>query len=357
MGVTTALVLTSGLLQAKDKEQTRYAQENLVSDQDGAALVTDPDLVNAWGMSFSSGSPFWISDNGTGKSTLYVATNDASGDLHVVKQGLIVNIPGEGNVSGQAFNTAGGAFRTNTFLFVSEDGTISGWRGSLGTNAEVLVSRPTAVYKGMTLAAGASGPVLLAANFSENSIDVYGPTLTLLGQFTDADAPEGYAPFNVQNLHGIVFVTYAKQDDDKTDDVAGRGHGLIDTFDPVTGAFTRFATGKAVGGKLKEIDSPWGLAVAPSTFGEHADQLLVGNFGSGTIMTFDADGEFQGLLKSTGKGPVKIDGLWALAFGNGTRAGFTNVLYFTAGPDDESHGLFGSLTPEEEASKNHGKGH
>ena len=358
MAMATVVVLAGSSLRAKDHEaETRYAQENLVSDQDGIALTQDPDLVNAWGMSFSTGSPFWISDNGTGKSTLYAVTNDASGNAHVAKQGLIVQIPGDGTVSGQAFNTALPAFRTNMFLFVSEDGTISGWRPNLATNAEVLVSRSTAVYKGMTIAAGASGPVLLAANFGENSIDVYDPTLTLLGQFTDADAPDGYAPFNVQNLHGIVFVTYAKQDDAKHDDVAGRGHGLIDIFDPVTGSLTRFATGKAVGGKLKEINSPWGLALAPNTFGEHADQLLVGNFGSGTIMTFDAEGNFQGLLKSTGKGPVKIDGLWALAFGNGARAGVTNTLYFTAGPDGESHGLFGSLTPVEESPKGNGKNH
>src|SRR6185436_19582099 len=137
-----------------DARFTSYQQINLVSDQFGVALVQDTNLVNAWGVSFSPTSPFWVSDNGTGKSTLYTVTNDASGSPQVTKLGLVVSIPGEGNVTGQVFNNAGTAFRTNTFLFVSEDGTISGWRQSLGTNAEVLVSRPTAVYKGMTLAAG-----------------------------------------------------------------------------------------------------------------------------------------------------------------------------------------------------------
>jgi uncharacterized protein (TIGR03118 family) len=346
-------------LRAKDHQAAtdRYVQENLISDQSGVALTQDPDLVNAWGISFNSTSPFWVSDNGTGKSTLYAVTNDTAGNLQVVKQSLIVNIPGEGNLTGQVFNNTGTGFRTNIFLFVSEDGTISGWRPALGTNAEVLVSRPTAVYKGTTLAAGPSGPVLLAANFAEGTVDEYDTTLTLLGQFADPNAPDGYAPFNVQSVNGIVFVTFAKQDADKHDDVQGRGHGLIDTFNPMTGAFLRFATGKDAGGKLKEIDSPWGVTLAPSTFGEHADELLVGNFGSGAIMTFDADGKFRGLLKAVHKGPVKIDGLWALAFGNGGRGGFADTLYFTAGPDGESHGLFGSLKPFEGSPKNHGKGH
>ena len=336
--------------------EDRYVQENLVSDQDGVALTQDPDLVNAWGVSFNSSSPFWVSDNGTGKSTLYAVTNDSSGNLQVVKQSLIVQIPGEGNVTGQAFNSTGTGFRTNLFLFVSEDGTISGWRPSLGTNAEVMVSRDTAVYKGMTLAAGPSGPVMLVANFSEGTVDMYGTDLTLLGQFQDSSAKAGYAPFNVVNINGIIFVTFAKQDADKHDDVRGRGHGLIDTFNPMNGSFMRFVTGKDAGGKFKEIDSPWGVTLAPSTFGEHADELLVGNFGSGSIMTFDAEGKFHGLLKAVHKGPVKIDGLWNLTFGNGGRGGFTDTLYFTAGPDGEQHGLFGSLTPLEEESKGNGHG-
>ena len=334
---------------------TRYHQINLVSDLPGVALLQDTNLVNAWGISFTPNSPFWISDNGTGKSTLYIVTNDASGLVHVSKAPLEVTIPGEGNPTGQVFNNTSG-FHTNTFVFASEDGTISGWRAALGTTAEVLVSRPTAVYKGITLATNASGPVLLAANFSEGTIDAYGPNLNLIGQFADAKAPAGYAPFNVQSVHGIIFVTYAKQDEDKKDDVPGSGHGLIDIFNPQTGAFVRFATGSDAGGKLKEIDSPWGVTLAPSTFGEHADELLVGNFGSGTIMAFDADGTFRGLLHSENKGPVVIEGLWALTFGNGGRAGVPETLYFTAGPDDESHGLFGSLEPIEESEQEHGHG-
>ena len=143
----------------------------------------------------------------------------------------------------------------------------------------------------------------------------------------------------------MVFVTFAKQDADKKDDVPGAGHGLIDVFKPTTGKFYRFATGSKAGGRLREINSPWGVALAPDTFGKHAGQLLVGNFGSGTIMAFEADGDFKGLLKSCDHGPVVIEGLWGLTFGNGGRAGNPDTLYFTAGPAEESHGLFGSLSP------------
>jgi uncharacterized protein (TIGR03118 family) len=209
------------------------------------------------------------------------------------------------------------------------------------------VARPTAVYKGITLAANGTGPVLLAANFAEGTIDVYDSTLSVV-QFSDAQAPAGYAPFNVQNVNGMVFVTFAKRDEATLDDVAGPGNGLIDVFDPMTGAFHRFATGRDAGGKLREINSPWGVAVAPATFGKHADQLLVGNFGSGTIMAFDADGKFRGLLKGVHEHPLVIDGLWGLAFGNGGSAGTPDTLFFTAGPDDESHGLFGSIAPMSE---------
>jgi uncharacterized protein (TIGR03118 family) len=258
----------------------------------------------------------------------------------------------EGNPTGQVFNNVGG-FNGDLFLFVSEDGTLSGWRPGLVNTAEVLATRPGAVYKGATLATTANGPVLLAANFSEATIDVYGTNGTLIAQYSDPNAPAGYAPFNVQTLQGMVFVTFAKQDADKKDDVQAPGNGLIDVFDPNTGTFHRFATGTDAGGKLKAIDSPWGIAIAPSTFGEHAGQLLVGNFGSGTIMTFDANGDFEGLLRDAHNKPVTIEGLWALAFGNGGRAGSPDTLFFTAGPDDESHGLFGELKP---ISK-HGHGH
>ena len=209
---------------------TSYRQIDLVSDQPVVALVQDTNLVNAWGVSFSPTSPFWVSDHGTGKSTLYALTNDASGSPQVTKLGLVVSIPGEGNPTGQAFNNTT-HFHADPFIFVSEDGTISGWRNALGTSAEVLASRPTAVYKGVTLVAAPGGPVLLAANFSEGTVDAYDGDLNLVGQLSDSHAPAGYAPFNVQSIEGMIFVTFAKQDADKKDDVHGPGHALIDVLD------------------------------------------------------------------------------------------------------------------------------
>jgi uncharacterized protein (TIGR03118 family) len=339
--IAATMALATFPSSAKNPNGTvHYVQVNLVSDQAGVAQIQDTNLVNAWGVSFSAGSPFWISDNGTGKATLYAVTNGA-----VTRLGLVVNIPGEGTPTGQFFNGTP-AFHTNLFIFVSEDGTISGWRGALGTNAEVLTMRSNAVYKGVTKATNSSGIVLLAANFREATVDVYDTNVNLVTQFSDPNAPSGYAPFNIQNIEGLIFVTFAKQDDKKHDDVPGRGHGLIDVLNPQTGQFVRFVSGSDAGGNLKQIDSPWGMALAPVSFGNHGGELLVGNFGSGTIMTFNAEGEFQGLLQAHRHGAVEIDGLWAITFGNlGSAGGTTDTLYFTAGPDSESHGLFGFLTP------------
>ena len=322
----------------------QYRQTNLVSDLPGAAALQDSTLVNAWGISFSPTSPFWVSATESGKAVIYAVTNDALGVAYVTKQPLEVTIPGEGNVTGQVFNNTSG-FNSNAFLFVSEDGTISGWRPALGPAAETLGTRAGAVYKGVTLATTTHGPVLLAANFSEGTVDVYDTSMALLGQFSDRRAPDGYAPFNVQSVKGHVFVTFAKQDDDKEDDVQGPGNGLIDIFNPHSGKFQRFATGSDAGGRLPELNSPWGVVLAPKSFGTHGDQLLVGNFGSGNIIAFEPDGGFRGLLKDVNDDPIVIEGLWALTFGNGGRAGVRGTLYFTAGPGDETHGLFGSLTP------------
>jgi uncharacterized protein (TIGR03118 family) len=355
--VTAAVLLALVCLPAlaRDSEHSRHYQEtNLVSDIPGVAQVTDTNLTNAWGMSFSPTSPFWISDNGTGLATLYTVTNDSSGSVVVTRQGLVVMIPGDGTPTGQ-FNDGSGSFHGDIFIFVSEDGTISGWRPALTNMAETLVPGDTNnVYKGVTMTTTADGPLLLAANFRQGTVDAYDTNLALVAQFSDSNAPDGYAPFNVQSLGGIIFVTFAKQDEFKHDDVGGPGNGLIDVLDPNNGEFHRFATGTDAGGKLDAINSPWGLTVSPRGFGPHGDELLVGNFGSGTIMAFNERGKFLGLLQSTDKNPVMIDGLWALKFGNGAKAGDAGTLFFTAGPDGEHHGLFGSLSP---VPKRHGHGH
>jgi uncharacterized protein (TIGR03118 family) len=198
---------------------------------------------------------------------------------------------------------------------------------------------------------------LLAANFSEGTVDVYDGEANLIDQLADPDTPAGYAPFNVQSIEGTIFVTFAKQDADGEDDVPGPGNGLIDVLDLQTQTFHRFVTGSDAGGHLRAINSPWGVALAPDTFGKHADQLLIGNFGSGTIMAFDEHGHFEGFLESRPGRPVVIEGLWALTFGNGGRGGVPGTLYFTAGPNDESHGLFGSLEPQRKHDHDHDHDH
>jgi uncharacterized protein (TIGR03118 family) len=342
--LAAAFALSSITALAKGHEQTgAYMQTNLVSDLPNIAQLQDRDLVNPWGISFSANSPFWISDNGSGLSTLYAVTNDASGSPHVAKQGLQVTIPGEGVPTGQLFNTTPG-FNGDLFIFAGEDGSISGWRGALGGAAELLVSRESAVYKGITLSTNTGTPLLVLANFREGTVDVYDTNLNVM-QFADPNAPDGYAPFNVQNIGGMIFVTFAKQDAEKHDDVSGEGHGLIDVLNLKNGKFHRFATGSDAGGHLKVLNSPWGVALSPRSFGRYGDKLLVGNFGGGRITVFGADGRVLGFLEDPQGNPIAISGLWGLSFGNGGRAGTPDALYFTAGLNGEADGLFGSIIP------------
>ena len=303
-------------------------------------MLTDSSLVNPWGMSFSPTSPFWVSDKGTGVSTLYNVnpTTDAT-----TKLGLTVTIPGDGSPTGQVFNpgASGGAFNGDNFLFVSEDGTVSGWRGALGTNAETLVlASTTNVYKGTTVAEVGGHTYLYSANFKTGTIDVIkGDALApaLAGNFTDPSLPSGFAPFNIRNLGGKLNVTYAKQDVNGHDDVAGTGNGFVDAFD-LNGNFL----GRI--GSNGSLNSPWGLEIAPASFGAFSGDLLVSNFGDGTINAFDlGTNAFVGQLLDTGGIPLTIDGLWDLAFGNDGSAGSSSKLYFTAGPDDETNGLLGFL--------------
>jgi uncharacterized protein (TIGR03118 family) len=304
-----------------------------------ATSATDPQLINPWGISGSGTSPFWISDNGAGVATLY--TVDSTTNV-AMKQSLVVTIPGDGSVTGQAFN-GGTGFNGDRFLFVSEDGTISGWRGALGTLAEVLqTGLPSNVYKGATLDTTGGNSYLLAANFATGNIDVLkgdagSPNLT--GKFLDPNLPANYAPFNISVLGNTIYVTYAMQNG--KDDLPGAGHGIVNAFDLNGNLLGRIAS---VGGAL---NSPWGLAIAPSGFGSLSGDLLVGNFGDGHINIFSADPSspaFLGQLTdaNTGK-PLAIDGLWGLIPGNGTIAGNLHDIYFTAGPNNESGGVLGVL--------------
>ena len=289
-----------------------------------ASSATDPDLVNPWGIALSGTGPFWVSDNGSGKSTLY---NSAG-----TKLGLVVSMPaGSEPVTGQVFNGTS-SFNGDTFLFATEAGTITGWRGALGTTAEALFTVAGANYKG--LAISDDKRTLYAANFAAGTIDIF----TALGQsgaVSDPALPSGYAPFNVQNLGGKLVVTYALRNGQ--DDVAGAGHGFVKVFDPATQTFSALVS-------QGSLNSPWGLAIAPIGFGSLAGDLLVGNFGDGLINAFDlVTGSLVGTVADTRGQALRNDGLWGLSVGNGGSGGLRSALYLTAGPADETGGLFARI--------------
>jgi uncharacterized protein (TIGR03118 family) len=326
-------------------------QTNLVSNLSGVAAHQDPNLVNAWGLTSSSTSPFWVADNGTGLSTLY---NTAGTPLS-----LVVTIPPPaGSPAGTVAAPTGTVFNGTTdfvvsngttsgpsrFIFATEDGTIAGWNPTVDPTHAILAvdnSGSDAIYKGLAIGSTATGNFLYATNFHAGTVDVFDgsfhPT-TLAGSFTDPTLPDGFAPFGIQNINGVLYVTYAKQDANKEDDVAGRGNGFVDAFDTSGMLLGRVASGAP-------LNSPWGLTLAPSTWGRVAGDLIVGNFGDGAINVFDpVTGDWRGGLKTETGEPLRIDGLWALRPGNGGNGGDPNLLYFTAGPNDETDGLFGSLT-------------
>src|SRR6266487_3022646 len=327
--------------------QSAYAQHNLVSDVPGLADHTDPNLLNPWGIAFSATSPFWISDNHSGLSTLY----NGSG----TPQTLVVTVPPNevgtppGAPTGIVFNnTTNFIVASNAaarFIFATEDGTISAWASGANAVLKVDHSASSAIYKGLALGVAGGSNYLYAADFHNGKIDVvdgnFSPA-TLAGSFTDPGIPAGFAPFGIESIGTNLWVTYAKQDANKEDDVPGPGNGYVDIFDTSGNLVKRFASNGA-------LDSPWGLALAPTGFGQFGGELLIGNFGDGTINAFDpVSGVFLGQVQDFTGAPIAIQGLWALAFGNGGRGGDTNTLYFTAGIAGggavEDHGLFGRVS-------------
>jgi uncharacterized protein (TIGR03118 family) len=356
-----------------------YAVTPLVSNLGGAAATQDPVLQNAWGIAFSpSGSPFWVNDNQTGCSTLYRGNG--------TKVGLQVSIPLPGNVvpsgachavdpnnppnpapaapTGIIWNPSSSFLVPGTklpaaFIFATEDGTLSAWAGGLNPADDAVLAAdnsatPTAangaVYKGLVFGLSAKGSLLYATNFRAGTIDVFGPNgasglftpVSTDGGFTDPNIPAGYAPFGIANIDGDLFVTYAKQNDAKHDDVAGPGRGFVDVFDTDGHLLRRFAS-------RGPLNSPWGVTRASFAFGRFSGKILVGNFGNGHINAFDNEGRLIGELRDSHGQPLAIDGLWTLTLGGGGGSS-SDTLYFSAGPNSEINGLFGTITPTESAA-------
>jgi uncharacterized protein (TIGR03118 family) len=328
------MVLLMGLPAAHAVAATdnQYTVHPLVSNVAGMAPHIDPNLVNGWGLTASATSPWWVADNGTSVSTLYRADGSSVP--------LVVEVPT--HPTGAVFWATGPA----RFVFDTEAGQVRGWPGT-GTQTVVLADRSAvgAIYKGLALATTAAGDRFYATDFHNARVDVFDASFTLVttaGAFEDADLPSGYAPFGIQTIGSRIFVTYAKQDADAEDEIHGQGKGFVDVYDTSGSLLGRVA-------QHGQLDAPWGLALAPANFGRFSGDLLVGNFGDGRINAYEegANGKFEhrGELRDGDSRPISIDGLWALQFGHGApNNGPTNTLFFTAGPNDETDGLFGSIT-------------
>jgi uncharacterized protein (TIGR03118 family) len=355
----TSLIMPAGLACAIGigalctPASAQYMLRALVSDQAGMAANTDPNLVNAWGIAFNPTGPVWVANNGTGKSTIY----DGNG----VPNSLVVNIPTSnestgGNPTGIVFNnssnfavTSNGHTGAAAFLWATESGTIAGWNPNVpatappaSTQAFTAVNNAStgAVYKGLAISNTSSASHLYAADFHNKKVQMFNGTFGAVntpGAFTDPNLPSNYAPFNVRNINNQVYVAYAQRAATGDDEDSGPGHGYIDVYD-TSGNFVRRLVSQG------NLNSPWGMAVAPSNFGALSGALLVGNFGDGKINAYNANtGQFISTLNGANGQPIVVDGLWGMDFGNGVMNQPTNALFFAAGPSDESHGEYGRI--------------
>ena len=332
-------------LTGKDpKSLKNFDQVNLVGDNDEYSPAhIDPNLVNAWGISFPTSGPAWVSANVTGKATIYSGLGVAAGISPVSIPGAGTSLVG--HPTGQVFNSGPGFRLPNgnsaRFIFASDDGTISGWNGG-GTAIKKVDDSPDASYLGLAIASDGTNTFLYAANFAEGEISVYDTAWQEVSKpFTDPNLPSDYSPFNIQNVGGKLYVMYAKVGPGG-DEIHHEGFGVVDIYNPDGSFVKRFVT-------FGQLNAPWGVAKPPAGFwgdGSNAqDVILIGNFGDGHINAFNSDGDFLGQLRAHGN-PIVIEGLWGIAFPTSANTAFMidpNFLYFAAGPDDETHGLFGYI--------------
>lgn len=342
---------------AQSSGKNVYVQHNLVSDIPGNADVTDPNLVNPWGISETATSPFWVSNQGKGNSTLY----NGSGTITA----LVVTIPtasggtppstptGQVTGNGASWVLPAPNGKVASFIFATEDGTIAAWNGSAGTTAVKIVdnSAAGAVYTGLASFPTGSTPMLYAANFFAGTIDVFDAAfqpITVSGGFTDPNLPAGFAPFNIWNVGGKLYVMYAKQSSTKKFDVPGAGNGVVNIFDQNGTLLQRLVSNGA-------LNSPWGVAIAPANWGAFGGDVLVGNFGDGKVNAFDPKtGALVGTLQDASGNPIVNTGLWALLFGNGKSGGDPGTLYLSAGitsTDNKIHGLLAAIAPPSQVTQ------
>lgn len=325
------LALLVGLTPSAARAQ--YKVTNLVSNQAGMANHQDTQLVNSWGIAFAPTGAFWVSDNGTGLSTLYNGMG--------VKQSLVVTVPpasgtGTGSPTGIVFNPStkfvisqGTKSGPATFIFDTLDGTISGWNGAVnGTSAIVAVNNPGASYTGLAIGTNAGAEFIFAADNAGKKVDIYDGNFNFVSSFTDPGAPSTSAPYGIQAIGSNLFVTYT----------GGIGGDLVDVFSTAGVLVKRFATGGT-------LNSAWGIAQAPTNFGPVSKDILIGNLGDGKINIFSTAGRFIGQLQDTNHKVIVISELWGLTFGGGgSLNGKKNQLFFTSGPGFYSDGLFGIIT-------------
>jgi uncharacterized protein (TIGR03118 family) len=322
---------------AQASSPNRYAVHDLTSDQAGVADNQDPNLVNAWGLTAGPTTPWWVADNGSDLSTLYNAAG--------MPQSLVVSVPGA--PTGAVFNSTAGPFPVGSanarFIFATEGGTILGWAGGTAATPEVDASPAGAVFKGLAIATTPAGPRIFATDFHNGAVDVFDAAWQPVPHagFVDPFLPRHFAPFGIQAIGDHVFVTYAQQQAGSDDEAHGQGLGLVDEYDLLGHLVARVA-------QFGRLDAPWGLAWAPADFGRFAGDLLVGNFGDGRITAYhQVFGRLfvpAGQLREGHGRRVTIDGLWALQFGMGApNNGPTDSLFFTAGPNDENDGLYGTI--------------
>ncbi len=353
--IASALLVVAATQAAPPGKNKRYAVTPLASDVPGLAPTTDANLKNTWGLARSATSPWWIANNGTASASVYTG----SGALVAIGGQSAQGVPGD--PTGAVFSGIPGQFEvgttaspttldTSNFVFDGEDGTISAWRGG-STAALVTVPSSGAVFKGLAISNGTSGPRLYATDFAQGAghsrVDVFDGSwnpVNTPGAFVDPRLPKQYGPFGIQTIGDRVFVTYAKQQNGSDDEAHGRGRGIVDVYD-LDGKFLRRVA------RHGQLNAPWGLALAPASFGRFGGDLLVGNFGDGQINAYQElrNGHFEhrGTLRASSHGKLSIDGLWALEFGNTGANGNPDTLYFTAGINDEADGLFGTITPEQ----------